>query len=198
MDRRNLGRLLKAISSFKDEKPVGIKKRFCPLTSINAIMIKKYLSLLLLFSILPLTAKEIETPNVILIFTDDQGYNDLGCYGSKTNKTPNLDKMAQEGMRFTDFYVGSSFCSPSRAALLTGCYPGRIGFGPGVLRPDADYGLAKNEFTMAEMFKSKGYATKCIGKWHIGFKKPFLPQAQGFDEYFGIRHNMDPDAPWKK
>lgn len=183
---------MKAISSSKDEKPVGIKKRFCPLTSINAIMIKKYLSLLLLFSILPLTAKEIETPNVILIFTDDQGYNDLGCYGSKTNKTPNLDKMAQEGMRFTDFYVGSSFCSPSRAALLTGCYPGRIGFGPGVLRPDADYGLAKNEFTMAEMFKSKGYATKCIGKWHIGFKKPFLPQAQGFDEYFGIRHNMDP------
>ena len=149
-------------------------------------MIKKYIIPFFLFSILPLTAKEIESSNVILIFTDDQGYNDLGCYGSKTIKTPNLDKMAQEGIRFTDFYVGASFCSPSRAALLTGCYPGRIGFGPGVLRPDADYGLAKDEFTMAEMFKSKGYATKCIGKWHIGFKKPFLPLAQGFDEYFGI------------
>ena len=154
-------------------------------------MIKYYIIPLLLFSILPLTVQAIESPNVILIFTDDQGYNDLGCYGSKTIKTPNIDQMAQEGIRFTDFYVGSSFCSPSRAALLTGCYPGRIGFGPGVLRPDADYGLAEDEFTMAEMFKSKGYATKCIGKWHIGFRKPFLPLAQGFDEYFGILHNMD-------
>ena len=154
-------------------------------------MIKYYIIPLLLFSILPLTVQAIESPNVILIFTDDQGYNDLGCYGSKTIKTPNIDQMAQEGVRFTDFYVGSSFCSPSRPALLTGCYPGRIGFGPGVLRPDADYGLAEDEFTMAEMFKSKGYATKCIGKWHIGFRKPFLPLAQGFDEYFGILHNMD-------
>ncbi|MBN13274.1 MAG: arylsulfatase [Opitutaceae bacterium] len=154
-------------------------------------MIKYYIIPLLLFSILPLTVQAIESPNVILIFTDDQGYNDLGCYGSKTIKTPNIDQMAQEGIQFTDFYVGSSFCSPSRAALLTGCYPGRIGFGPGVLRPDADYGLAEDEFTMAEMFKSKGYATKCIGKWHIGFRKPFLPLAQGFDEYFGILHNMD-------
>ena len=154
-------------------------------------MIKYYIISLLLFLILPLTVQAIESPNVILIFTDDQGYNDLGCYGSKTIKTPNIDQMAQEGIRFTDFYVGSSFCSPSRAALLTGCYPGRIGFGPGVLRPDADYGLAEDEFTMAEMFKSKGYATKCIGKWHIGFRKPFLPLAQGFDEYFGILHNMD-------
>ena len=154
-------------------------------------MIKYYIIPLLLFSILPLTVQAIESPNVILIFTDDQGYNDLGCYGSKTIKTPNIDQMAKEGIQFTDFYVGSSFCSPSRAALLTGCYPGRIGFGPGVLRPDADYGLAEDEFTMAEMFKSKGYATKCIGKWHIGFRKPFLPLAQGFDEYFGILHNMD-------
>lgn len=132
-----------------------------------------------------------DKPNVILIFTDDQGYGDLGCYGNTKIKTPNLDQMAKEGIRFTDFYVGANFCSPSRASLLTGCYPGRIGFGPGVLRPDADYGLNSSEMTMAEMFKSAGYATKCIGKWHIGFKKPFLPQSQGFDEYFGILHNMD-------
>ena len=152
---------------------------------------RNYLVLIVLIQIISVTAKAIESPNVILIFTDDQGYNDLGCYGSKTIKTPNLDKMASEGIRFTDFYVGASFCSPSRAAPLTGCYPGRVGFGPGVLRPDADYGLAKDEFTMTEMFKSKGCATKCIGKWHIGFKKPFLPLAHGFDEYFGILHNMD-------
>ncbi|MBF0196934.1 MAG: sulfatase [Planctomycetes bacterium] len=135
---------------------------------------------------------DVSKPNVILIFTDDQGYNDLSCYGSTKHKTPNIDTMAKEGIRFTDFYVAANFCSPSRVGLLTGCYPGRLGIGPGVLRPDSEYGVHPKEFTMAEMFKSAGYVTSCIGKWHIGFKEPFLPNNQGFDEYFGIYHNMDP------
>ena len=133
----------------------------------------------------------VSNPNVILIFTDDQGYGDLGCFGSVEHKTPNIDQLAEEGIRLTDFYSAANFCSPSRAGLLTGCYPGRVGFGPGVLRPDSEYGLNSSEMTMAEMFKAAGYVTSCIGKWHIGFKEPFLPNSQGFDEYYGILHNMD-------
>jgi arylsulfatase A len=133
-----------------------------------------------------------KTPNVILIFTDDQGYADLGCYGATDIKTPNIDRMAAEGTKFSNFYVGANFCSPSRAALMTGCYPPRVGFGPGVLRPDAQYGLNPLELTLAEIFKSKGYKTKCVGKWHMGEKAEFLPLKHGFDEYFGALSNFDP------
>jgi arylsulfatase A-like enzyme len=131
-------------------------------------------------------------PNVILINCDDLGYGDLGCYGAKDIRTPYLDRMAREGMRFTDFSVTSALCTPSRAALMTGKYPGRVGLATGVLRPDATTGLAGSEITLAEIMKTAGYSTGCIGKWHLGFKKGMRPMDQGFDSYYGVLHNLDP------
>ena len=119
------------------------------------------------------------TPNVVLIFCDDLGYGDIGPYGSK-NPTPNLDRMAREGVRFTDFYVAQPVCSASRAALLTGCYPNRVGI-QGALRPQSPHGINADELTMPEMFKSKGYATGMFGKWLLGDFPRFLPTRQGFD-----------------
>jgi arylsulfatase A len=140
---------------------------------------------------------EDRLPNFIMIFTDDQGYQDIGCFGSPKIKTPNLDKMAKEGMRFTDFYSANSVCSPSRAALLTGCYPTRVSV-PGVLFPRHDVGLNPEEITIADILKKEGYATACIGKWHLGHKPKFLPTRQGFDSYYGIPYSndmtIDPDA----
>lgn len=135
-------------------------------------------------------------PNFIIIFTDDQGYQDLGCYGSPKIKTPRIDQMAAEGVRFTDFYVAAPICSPSRAALMTGCYPSRVGLGNWVQRPDSRLGINPNEVTIAELLKGKGYATACIGKWHLGFLPPFVPNSQGFDYYFGIYHNLDLEADY--
>lgn len=129
-------------------------------------------------------------PNIIIIFTDDQGYEDVGCYGSPQIATPVLDKMAAAGMRFTDFYSASPVCSPSRAALLTGCYPPRVGFS-GVLWPNSDTGLNPDETTVAEALKTRGYATACIGKWHLGHLPAFLPQQHGFDTYFGVPYSND-------
>ena len=134
-------------------------------------------------------------PNFIIVFADDLGYGDLGCFGSKVIATPNIDRMAAEGMRFTDFYVAAPLCTPSRAALLTGCYPERVGLGEFVLRPDSRRGLHPDEITLAELLKTRGYATGCIGKWHLGFLPPFRPTSQGFDFYFGLYHNLDePEA----
>lgn len=130
-------------------------------------------------------------PNFIVIFCDDLGYGDVGCFGSKDIKTPRVDRMAAEGMRFTDFYVPAPLCSPSRAGLLTGCYPRRVGLEKFVLRPDAKTGIHPDEVTIAELLKGRGYATCAIGKWHVGFLPPFRPGAQGFDHYFGIYHNLD-------
>ena len=135
-------------------------------------------------------AKRPEKPNFVVIFTDDQGYQDVGCFGSPNISTPNLDRMAAEGMKFTDFYVAASVCTPSRAALLTGCYPQRVSL-PSVLFPRSRVGLNPKEITIAELLKGRGYATMCIGKWHLGHLPPFLPTRHGFDHYFGIPYSND-------
>lgn len=131
-------------------------------------------------------------PNIIFIFVDDQGYYDLGCYGATEVKTPRIDELAKQGTRFTDYYAAAPICSPSRAGLLTGCYPRRIGNEIWVHRADSRTGLHPDELTIAELLKSNGYATACIGKWHLGFQEPLLPRSQGFDHYFGLLHNLDP------
>ena len=139
-----------------------------------------------------------EKPNFIVIFTDDQGYNDLGCFGSKTIKTPNIDQMAAQGRKFTSFYVPCSVCSPSRAALLTGCYPKRIGMHKHVLFPRTAHGLNSSEHTIADHLKSLGYATACVGKWHLGHHNETLPTANGFDSYYGIPYSNDMNHPDNK
>jgi len=136
-------------------------------------------------------AVEPDRPNVIFIFVDDQGYYDLGCYGATEVKTPRVDAMARNGVRFTDYYAAAPICSPSRAGLLTGCYPRRTGNNVWVHRPDAKEGIPPSRLTVAELFKDAGYATACIGKWHLGFKEQYLPKNQGFDHYYGILHNLD-------
>ena len=126
---------------------------------------------------------------------DDLGYGDLGCYGSSANDTPALDALAREGMRLTDFYMASPVCSPSRGALLTGCYPPRIGFGDfdglPVLFPGQRVGLHPDELTLADVLRGAGYATKHVGKWHCGDQPPFLPTRHGFDGSFGIPYSND-------
>ncbi len=129
-------------------------------------------------------------PNIILIFTDDQGYGDIGCFGAKGFKTPNLDRMASEGMKFTDFYVGCPVCSGSRTALLTGCHYQRLSV-PAVMFPGNRNGLNPKEITIAEVLGPLGYTTAVVGKWHLGHWKPFLPTSQGFDYYYGIPYSND-------
>jgi arylsulfatase len=129
------------------------------------------------------------TPNIILILADDLGYGDLGCYGSKI-RTPHLDRMAAEGIRFTDFYAGGPVCSASRAALLTGRYATRVGV-PGVLQAADSGGLPVSETTVADVLRQAGYATSSIGKWHLGSELAYLPTNRGFDEYFGIPYSND-------
>ena len=131
--------------------------------------------------LLPLRAAEERPPNFIVIFCDDMGYADIGPFGAEGYETPHLDRVAREGMRFTDFYVGRSFCTPSRAALMTGCIPTRVGIG-GNFGPHSQTGLNPDEMTIAEVLKQKGYATACYGKWHLGHQPRFLPPNQGFDE----------------
>jgi arylsulfatase A-like enzyme len=131
-----------------------------------------------------------DSPNIILINCDDLGYGDVGCYGSQLNSTPNLDRMAAEGMRFTDFYMAASVCSPSRAAMMTGSYPKRIGINH-VLFPGNDIGLNPDEVCVAQILNDQGYATKIVGKWHCGDQPEFLPTRFGFDEYYGIPYSND-------
>lgn len=128
-------------------------------------------------------------PNIVLIFIDDMGYGDIGPFGAKNVRTPNLDRFAAEGMKFHSFYA-TPVCSMSRAALMTGCYNARVSM-PGVLFPRHDIGLNPDETTVAEVLKDQGYATICIGKWHLGHREPFLPIHQGFDSYFGIPYSND-------
>ena len=131
-----------------------------------------------------------QLPNIVVMFIDDMGYADIGPFGAEGYKTPYLDRMAEEGMRFTDFQVSSAVCSASRSALLTGCYHVRVGF-HGALGPSAKHGIHANEMTLAEVCKQKGYATACYGKWHLGHHPKFLPTNHGFDEYYGLPYSND-------
>ena len=165
-------------------------------------------SLLLALFSLTATARAADKPNFIVILADDLGYNDLGCFGSPLIKTPNLDRMAQEGVRFTSFYVGASVCTPSRGALLTGCYPARIGMGdelvnqPGfgnvvtkshvkVIHAGSKLGLNPEETIIPEVLKPAGYFSGIVGKWHLGDAPEFNPIRQGFDYYFGVPYSND-------
>lgn len=137
----------------------------------------------------------MKKPNIILINCDDLGYGDLGCYGSIVNRTPALDRMAAEGMRFTDFYMAAPVCSPSRGAMMTGCYPRRIGFGSfegkWVLFPGQGVGLSPDEVTVATLLREQGYATMHVGKWHCGDQPEFMPIRHGFDSYYGLPYSND-------
>jgi len=139
--------------------------------------------------------RQAKQPNFVVIFIDDMGYGDIEPFGSKVNRTPHLNRMAREGMKLTSFYVAAPVCTPSRAALLTGCYPRRVGLARGswggVLFPKDPYGLNPDEKTVAEVLKEAGYATGCFGKWHLGDQPEFLPTKHGFDTYFGIPYSND-------
>ncbi|MGL6075568.1 MAG: sulfatase family protein [Fimbriiglobus sp.] len=146
------------------------------------------------FLLLSCVSMAAERPNVVLIYADDLGYADLGCFGAKAWKTPNLDRIAKEGVKFTDFHSAQPVCSASRAALMTGCYPNRIGI-HGALFPTSQNGIHENELTMAEMLKAQGYATAMVGKWHLGHLPKFLPTKHGFDSYLGLPYSNDMNPP---
>jgi arylsulfatase A len=162
----------------------------------------KLLSLFIVFT-LALTAtscnKSSQTspkPNIIILFADDMGYGDLSCYGHPTIQTPNLDALADNGIRFTSFYVPTPVCGPSRSALLTGRYPPRCGM-PDNIGPDTQYGLPLEEITIANILKEKGYQTMHIGKWHLGhYKNEYMPTSRGFDHYYGLLYSNDMIKPW--
>ena len=151
---------------------------------------KSLLTILLILNAAFCVSAQNRIPNFIVIFADDQGYRDLGCFGSPNIKTPNIDQMAKDGIRFTDFYSGYCVCSASRASLLTGCYQPRISM-RGVLGPHSKIGLNPEEVTIADMLKQKDYATAMVGKWHVGDRPQTLPTSQGFDSYFGLAYSND-------
>jgi arylsulfatase len=136
------------------------------------------------------SVKDTALPNIVLIYMDDMGYGDVEAYSGVDYNTPNINRLAAEGMRFTNFYAAQPICSASRAAILTGCYPNRVGFA-GALMPNSKIGISNKEETIAEMLKKQNYATSIIGKWHLGDAKKFLPLQHGFDEYFGIPYSND-------
>lgn len=138
----------------------------------------------------PPTSANAPRPNVIIIYMDDMGYADIGPFGGDQTITPNLNQLAADGRRFTDFYVAQAVCSASRASLMTGCYNVRIGI-MGALGPKSRIGLNPSETTLAEVCRSQGYATACFGKWHLGHSRQFLPLQQGFDQYYGLPYSND-------
>lgn len=150
----------------------------------------KYL-LSAIFLLVPCLTQAVDKPNIVVVFTDDQGYGDLSCYGHPTIHTPHIDKMATEGMKLTQFYVASSVCTPSRAALQTGCYPKRVSLHKNVIHPKHTHGLHPDEVTLADMLRSNGYATGLFGKWHLGHSEGMLPLDQGYDTWFGIPYSND-------
>ena len=135
-----------------------------------------------------------ERPNIVIIFCDDLGYGDIGCFGAKGWETPHIDSLADQGVKLTDFHVAQAVCSASRVALLTGCYSNRVGIS-GALGPGSKTGINAEETTIAELCKAAGYATAAYGKWHLGHRQPFLPKQHGFDEFFGIPYSNDM-WPW--
>src|SRR5260221_217734 len=141
------------------------------------------------------TAKTGRLPNIVLVLTDDQGYADVGVFGARGFQTPNLDRLASQGCVFRNFHVAQPVCSASRAALLTGCYPNRIGI-HGALAPHSKVGISNGEMTLAELLKQRGYRTAIFGKWHLGDSPQFLPLHHGFDEYFGLPYSNDM-WPWR-
>ena len=132
----------------------------------------------------------IERPNVVILFADDQGYGDVGCYGAQGFATPHLDRLAREGTRFTSFYVAQPVCTASRAALMTGCYSNRVGMA-GALNHTSPTGVAADEVLLPELCQQSGYVTACFGKWHLGHHPQFLPTRNGFDQFFGIPYSND-------
>jgi arylsulfatase A-like enzyme len=161
----------------------------------------RLIALLLTFTAFQLTFAAGRGPNVILIVADDLGYADVGVYGAQGFATPNLDRLAQEGVRFTDFHVAQAVCSASRASLMTGCYANRIGI-EGAMEPWYKFGIHENELTFPKMMKQEGYATGMVGKWHLGTPTEFLPTHRGFDEWFGLPYSNDqwplhPEKPGK-
>jgi arylsulfatase A len=168
---------------------------------MNLTVIRRFVVLLLVLSALCAQVRAGSPPNIVIILADDLGYGDLGCYGHPTIRTPNLDRMAAEGMRFTDFYVAACVCTPSRAGLLTGRLPIRSGMAGSenrrVLYANSTGGLPPEEITIARALKAKSYATACIGKWHLGHLPEFLPTAHGFDSYFGLRWSNDMEPSGK-
>lgn len=153
-------------------------------------LVKSLASVFVVSGSVVFTINTAEKPNVIIIYNDDQGYQDLGCFGSPNISTPRIDQLAKEGIKFTNFYSSSPVCSASRASLLTGCYPQRVGI-PGVLSASSAQGLKPEHVTIAEVLKSAGYATAAVGKWHLGDQAQYLPTNQGFDSYYGIPYSND-------
>lgn len=148
------------------------------------------IAVVLLGILVPAAGQASRPPNLVVIFMDDMGYADIGPFGAKGYETPNLDRLAKEGRIFTDFYVSQAVCSASRAALMTGCYNGRVGI-YGALGPKSKIGINESEVTLAEICKQKNYATACYGKWHLGDHRRFLPLQHGFDDYFGLPYSND-------
>ena len=142
------------------------------------------------FALAPFAPAAERLPNVILIVADDLGYADVGVYGARGFTTPNLDRLARQGIRFTDFHVAQAVCSASRAGIMTGCYPNRVGI-EGAMEPWYDFGISDKELTFPQMMKQKGYATGMVGKWHLGRPVEFLPTHRGFDEWFGVPYSND-------
>ena len=149
-----------------------------------------FLGFVVFIGVVGLRPKPNTLPNIVLILADDMGYGDITCFGGLETQTPNLDKMAVEGIRFTNFLVAQAVCSASRTALLSGCYPNRVGI-VGALMPTATIGINTKEELLPELLKAKGYATGIFGKWHLGHHKEFLPLQHGFDEYYGLPYSND-------